>query len=902
MDLSVDWRFLPRLLRRSPALPPQPPGPSPLLPSPAARHAPHHPPLPLPLPLPAPPTPPQADTTDHLLRDILLPDSSHLHSLSGSGGLTTTPPPSPSTNLLAAISADSRSLILFFPSGDNADHVSSVTLHRHSMDEGISTSTTSLQADGFVHPGQRILHLAATCSDDFCSWTPPPAGAGAGQAAHAHGFLLAATLRSVSWFKVVASSSPAALVPAAKQAFDAAVVHACWSKHLQSDCLVLLETGQLCCLDLDTLRGSNIKLLHLGSKEEEAAADAWLSCDYGPQPWTAIVASTKAILLVDLRLGDHGEHKVIARVGMEGLFQSLPKSINDKASRYLAFCKAPFDQFLVSVLTERRLMVLDIRKPMTPVLTWQHGLDHPNHVAMFRLSQLRHCQEHEWASNSGIAILAGSFLGTDFSLFCCGPKEQGNPDHLYAWGLPSRISLTGQHCGCAKGIMHQVFDEPIPGHASAPQQSRNSIVGYQLLPNAMLDPSFTGFGLVRLTSSGTLEMQRFRAYGDSDVDDVVRDDESHHKSMVSSPSVSLDTQGENFSSRHMFLKFHYLSKYLEGNLRGVLENHDSSASKHSRQIVIGDDVSAFAKDNSTPCYRSASDFLRNASVPMNIFEVACQSSLNRLSSDTLLVTFSNYSDMLQCTKEERMYEYLEVPACSPNKNKPRPFLLAKASTTGQKLTAKVVSKNALVPVLPIPVVLAMEDSNKGSDSTSQGQRETSSMSHQCREVVEAIAPEISTANADKLSASQRLKPAKPYFVYKPQIDTNRPTVDETARKKGKQVHMPDFASCLHTSMAPHMDDENFTTFVCGRTGSPHSGKEKATSDPFDFGPVMMDFELPAIDIPPSERKMLNLLKKQFVSWHNNFKPYQDFCNSHQIQKTPAARDRRFGHNVQRRRP
>ncbi|KAG8074210.1 hypothetical protein GUJ93_ZPchr0006g44866 [Zizania palustris] len=869
MDLSDDWRFV--FPVSSVFAPPSF--------APAASHgplvfSPLSPPaklLSLPFPFQHPHPSPRG--LRHILRYFVRSTSflplSDLDSLAGTLLAKPSPPfPAPS-NLLAVLRArSSRSLVLFFPYGENADQVSYVTLSSVADSAPLSPS---VQSDGFKHPGHRIQQLAVTATQS--SWSPHSGDS------LVQGFLLAATLYSVSWFKVESRNSGShALVPAAKQVFDPAIVHACWSKHLPSECVVLLESGQLYWFNVDTLRGCKMRV-GFGSKDD---GGIWLSCEYGAQPWTVIVASTKVILLIDLRYGDHGEQKVLARVGTQVLFETEPFA---KTECYLAFCKAPFDDFLMSVVTRCHLIVFDVRRPLIPLLAWQHGLDSPNHLAMFRLSELRPSKEHEWASNSGFAILVGSFWSTEFNLFCCGPKEQGSTEnaHLYAWDLPSQISLIGQQCTCSNELMKEVFAVPITGYDPASQLIKNSVIGYHVLPSTMLESSFTGFALIRLTSLGKLEIQRYCASGD--LRDGVICDESQHKSMVSSSSMLLDDHGEKISSRYMFLKLHYLFEYLEGNLCSALANHDSSVNKHTHQIVISEDVSVFAEDNSTSCYQSVSDFLCNASVPMSIFEIACQSVLNGLSSDILQVTFSKYKDMLACGKEKRLYEYLEVPACFPNNNKLRPFLLAKSSSTSWKLTGKAIHGNVLVgPVLPIHVLLAME-SNKGIEIPSQG--ETNSVSHRCREVFEAFVPEISIANTDNCngwSASQELKDEKPYFVYEPQFE-NRPTLDETARKKDKEAHKLDDPSCLHTSTAPFLD-ENFATFVCGRAGIPHSGSEQPTSDLFDCSPIRMVFESPVTDIQPAEEKIYKCLKKQFLAWQNNFKPYQSFCSSYNIQKPP----------------
>ncbi|KAL6596032.1 hypothetical protein ACP70R_047396 [Stipagrostis hirtigluma subsp. patula] len=850
MNLSDDWRslFPASSVFAPPSLAPPPASArGPLLFSPL------QPPVPL-LSLPSPIPPPRAPTrSDHrLLRAfvsatsfLLLPD---IDDLAETLLASPSPPhPSPPSNLLA-----------------NAEQVAFVPLDSATI-AGSTPVSPVVQRDGFKHPGHRIQQLAAVATES--SWPSQL------EDSLVEGFLLAATLYSVNWFRVESqdSGSPV-LVPAAKQGFEATVVHACWSRHLPSECIVLLESGELCWFDLDTRGGGKMRL-EFGSKDD---CGDWLSCDYGAQPWTVIIASSKAITLVDLRFRDGGEYRVLARVGMPGLFETDPFAGTDQ---YLAFCRAGFDHFHFSVVTERHLILFDVRKPLSPVLAWQHGLDSPNNVAMFRLSELRPSKEHEWASNSGFAILVGSFWNGEFSVFCYGPKEQGCPEnpHLYAWDLPSRFSLTGHNCSCSNERMKEVFSVPS-------QESMISPVGYYVLPDdlAVLEPSFMGFALIRLVAMGKLEMQRYSASVDSHDDTPC--DESQHASRVNSSPIFPDTHGEKFSLTYSSMKLHFLSEHLKGNLGSALAKHDSNVDGQSSQIIISEAVSEYAKDNSCSSSRPVSDFLHNASVPLNTFEIACQRILNGLQSNICQITFSKYKDMLACSAEKTLCEHLDVPT-SLSDNKLRPFLLAKPSSISANLTSKVLSQNALVgPVLPIPVILAIEGEDKGIESSSQGETtETDYVSDQSREVLEAFDPIISiadTLNLDGWSASQELN-AKSYFVYEPQIE-NRLTLDEYARKKENEDQM--LHDPLHASATP-CQDKVFMTFVCGKAEIPDSGTEQATSNLFDFGPVRLDFDSPGVEIQPAEEKVYKSLKKQFLTWQNNFKPYQEFCSSHKIQKS-----------------
>ncbi|XP_020189437.1 uncharacterized protein [Aegilops tauschii subsp. strangulata] len=892
MNFSDDWRFLFPVssVFNPPSLAPPDASHGPLF------FTPLPPPAPLlSLPFPFPP-PLHASTTGdlrHALRYIVGSTSflpySDLKSLSGPLLAAPSPPFPPPSNLLAVVpSRSSSSLVLFFPYGENAEKIAFALVN--SPVASSAPVSPFVQSDGFKHPGHRIQQLAAIPAQS--SWSSEP------DDSCVEGFLLAATLYSVNWFRVESrdSGSPV-LVPVAKQGFDAAVVHACWSRHFPSQCAVLLENGELCWFDLNTRLGGKTSVGFGGNGEDWGD---WLSCAYGAQPWMVIVASTKAVLLVDLSFVDHGDkyvvenephkfqYKVLAKVGLPGLFETEPF---DRTEHYIAFCKAGFDDSHISVVTERHLILLDVTKPLEPVLAWQHGLENPNHVAMFRLSELRPSKEYEWASNSGFAILVGSFQNGEFSLFCYGPKEQGCPDnsHLYAWDIPSRLSLTGQYCGCSNEIMKEIFSTPVSvydGYAS--QHRAKSIVGYYVLPDdlSISEPTSASFALIRLTALGKLEMQQYRASRGLHDEIDTPCDESEHASMDSSSSILIDTQGENVSTKYRFLKLHFLYEHLKGNLCSALAKHGTGVNGDRDQIIISEDVLAFAEDNSRSSSLPVSDFLCNASIPMNVFEIACQSILNSLPSNILHVSLSKYKDMLKCDTKEGLVEYLKVPSCSPH-NELRPFLLAKPSSTCEKVTSKAVSQNALVgPVLPVHVLLAMEEMNRGIDSPSERETaETDLVRHRCSEVLEAFVPEVSIAESDNFDgwfSSQKLNDKKSYLVYEPRIE-NKFTLDKTVIKKENEEQKAADRTSFETSAAPYKD-ENFMTFVCGKAGTLDSGPEQTTSDLFDFTPVRMDFASTDLDIQPAEEEVYRCLKKQFLRWQNNFKPYQDFCSSYKIQK------------------
>ncbi|GJN04422.1 hypothetical protein PR202_ga21970 [Eleusine coracana subsp. coracana] len=464
------------------------------------------------------------------------------------------------------------------------------------------------------------------------------------------------TARMPSRVESYKSESPA-LVPVAKQGFDAVVVHACWSRHLPSEFIVLLENGELCLFNLDSCQGGKMRV-DLGSKDD---CGNWLSCDYGANPWMVIIATSKSVLLVDLRFASRGEYKVVAKVGTPGVF-------------------------------ETDLFAGADQQPLKPLLAWQHGLENPNNVAMFRLSELWPSKEHELASKSD------------------------------------------QRCSCSNGTVKDVLSIPVSRDGSDPQENKSLTMGYYVLQYdvSMLEPSFAGFALIRLTALGKLEIQRYHKSTD------VRDD------------------------------------------------------------------------------------------------IPYQRKLNGLPSNILRVTFSKYKDMVACSGE-RAAEHLDVPSLM--RNGLRPFLLAKPSSISENLTSKVLRRDPLVgPVLPIHVLLAMEQRNKDVESSSQDALdEIDLVSDQCREVLEAFDHVISIADS---FGSQGVDDEKSYFAYEPRIEIRFSS--DSARKNRKGDQNPD--DPLHTSTTTNQD-KIFTTFVCGKTEIPEPAPEQAAASILDIGPCLCRFHL-----------------------------------------------------------
>ncbi|KAI3915029.1 hypothetical protein MKX01_039531, partial [Papaver californicum] len=246
--------------------------------------------------------------------------------------------------------------------------------------------------------------------------------------------------------------------------FSASVVHACWSPHVDDESLVLLDGGELILFDFseDDVERSSLdvvlKDLDSGSLNSDMR---WLGCEFGLHPRIFIIACSDNFYQVDSRFFNKNTASILAKIELFADSQSYgSEEFADmhEPDEFIAFCRAGSGGFNFSVASKYVLYLLDTRKPLSPVIQWAHNLDiKPTYMQVFKLSGLRSKVEHNkypWATQSGFDILLGSFCKNDFSLFIFGPPLPAPPKSiasivsdlchtLYAWGLPSSLSLSG---------------------------------------------------------------------------------------------------------------------------------------------------------------------------------------------------------------------------------------------------------------------------------------------------------------------------------------------------------------------------------------------------------------------------------------------------------------------------
>ncbi|MQM02064.1 hypothetical protein Taro_034820 [Colocasia esculenta] len=689
---------------------------------------------------------------------------------------------------------DGATFILFFPTGWNADEVGYLCLSVRDGEPEIVAEDGEVfrQREGFVHPHHRITGMSAIPAD------PPDIGWGAPVDPSAEGYLLVTTLYSVNWYRVVfgvagsdSSRGMPSLVPVGRRSFGSKVVHACWNRHFLEESVVLLENGDLCWIKLNSKRGVRIKA-------PEGEACRWLSCQFGGQPWVLFVASSNAVVMVDLRSKNGSKRTILAKVEESSPYMIVHSMEKD---HFIAFCKSDFDDFHFAVVSENHLLLFDTRQPLVPALKWDHGLHCPCHVAIYRLWELRPSAEFRWASESGIAILVGSFWENEFNLFLCGPKRNGDSlNHtLYAWELPSALCLLDQQCTSADDQLSEEFCNEDPHGLSAWQQKKDIVVGFLILPEVSFPiPSkpkdTSGFILVRLLSSGKLEWQRYCASWKISQREPSCRMESSSEIQVS-PFLR-QHQEVRLAKRHDYLKFNFLSAYLSGNLANTLNSEMDNPKLNnvaSKQICNNHELWDHIEEELHKSSLSISDCLNDISIPMSLYEIASQRALSSLPSNILNLAFSKYSELLTDSNDSS-FEFLEVCNSLPSKKGPSIFL-RKPSERSEKWSHKALPPDCLVgPVLPLPVLLTLQQIEQKDRAICPEDRSNDDdlLFHECMTIHEQVLPEISIAkdeDPNEYLQSQKLQDEKPFFIHEPRAcasgsPIHQKTSSSVVRQKG----------------------------------------------------------------------------------------------------------------------
>lgn len=400
-------------------------------------------------------------------------------------------------------------------------------------------------------------------------------------------------MQSVYWYLVKTIREPedfqvrSALLDfvGSKSFWSSTIVHSCWNPHCIEESIVLLDTGELYLFDLSscskkplhsTIRVGRKKLQVLwdvNKDHDDSGGGRWLSCEFSWHPRILVVAHTRAVFLVDARSKG-------CNVSCLLKIQMLSTIENDG---FIAFSRADSAGFTFCIASKVLLFLCDVRHPCRPLLQWVHNLDNPCYLTVFRLSELRSSilgENYKWASESGSCILLGSFWTSEFALFMYGPdtirRSFSDFYHLfYAWGLPTELSLSGRSCNCGSCLLRDEYSRHILPMWVDWRQKKDIVLGFSILPVDCVaqlpkEDNSDGFFLLRLMSSGKLELQYYSAARDLP---RISSEEAHFQSQpYSDINLFYDTSTYDYDlkKKFLYLKLEYLKGYLKGNLSEIL--------------------------------------------------------------------------------------------------------------------------------------------------------------------------------------------------------------------------------------------------------------------------------------------------------------------------------------------
>ncbi|QCD88102.1 hypothetical protein DEO72_LG3g2642 [Vigna unguiculata] len=770
--------------------------------------------------------------------------------------------------------------LILFPAGDNDHKLAFFTLRFED-----SRFHTQLDTNGDVFyastgSSHRILNISVNpVSDDD-------------EVDGAIGYLLATTLYSVHWFAARHNQildRPGVVCLGDKMFKTCPVAHACWSPHILEESLVLLESGHLFLFDLECcgsgagFKGTRLKVPWDDSSESKV----WLSCEFSWHPRILVVARSDAVFLVDLRLK---ECSVSCLMKIETLRMYAP----DENERFLAMSRAAPDNFYFAVASTSVLLLCDVRKPLVPVLQWVHGIEEPSYMSVLRLSDLRsHSKEDafEVASESGFCIMLGSIWNCEFNIFCYGsilPFRKGsvtskiNPA-ICAWELPLEINLSGHECHCGSCLLRKEFSKDALPEWIDWQQKKEIVLGFGILSNKLAallaEPDENGgFTLIRLTSSGKFELQRYHASWAParNLEDCPDQVLCLNRHLL----YHMSDEDYKFPKNYNYLKLDYLYSYASGGLtrflvrklkKHCMDAHDKEPFSAEVHELLCEKLNACGFGQLRSCPEVTSVF-NDVKLPESLHEVAWRRLWADLPMELLQLAFLSRAE---CHKVVGNLDHIRVALESlavPELPQLPPFFLRKSSPHG--------NNDIVGPVIPFPVLLVLNKSRNGGLNLEEGEFSVETeLSLKYKEVMQ-VAGEIAVSaygpthlddhavslaeDGDETWAGHS-KP-KSFLLYRP-VSFNSSAAD-------------------HVNEKSVYSDTNYDTFISHIPEKKSTEQTESVSQEIfdDLSPVELRFDAPAKKLEPLGLKAYDLLKRQMSKWQQSFDSYKEFCIQSRFEK------------------
>ncbi|KAL9235778.1 hypothetical protein vseg_010514 [Gypsophila vaccaria] len=764
-------------------------------------------------------------------------------------------------------------VLVFFPTGANLDSVGFAVLTVKDSNVGVvdfgshdSFFTSSVKFD------HRIVRLRA-CRLNDCD-------VGDSGKLGFVGFLVACTMYGAHWFGVRISEygsrceKPVLEYLGSKLFKSCAVALACWNPHLPGECVILLENGDLFLFNMESscYRG---KKMSVGWNElGESPGDFWFSCEFSWHPRILIVANSKAVFLVDFRFGKC-RPCCLLKTEMLGVYDT------SENEQLLAFSKAGEEGFLFTVASANWLLLCDVRRPLMPVLRWAHNLHRPCYMTVLLLSELRthpHNDKHVGSSDGGSAIVLGSFWNNEFSVFCFGHPTSATTqsisakimkfsDSFYAWDYPSELRLSGHCCGCGSCLLKEEFVKDDHPEWIEWQQKREVVLGFFVLDKdlSLSLPSpgeHGGFTLVRLMSSGKLEIQQYRASWKTSRSASTE----YHEIAPQSKDSLLCRMGDEeykFTRRFQYVKLEYLFSHLNNDLTRLLFTKFKNTNATGCANKCSDKFSDFMieKLKAFGCappisHLSTSDVFSDVYMPISLYEVVSRLMWISLPMSSLEMAFPPSRDVP-----------LEFPNI-PDQNQAPPFFLKTPSYNFSKRSNKTTHGSDFVgPVLPLPALLVLNEISRNGYSFVTQVNDYSpetAIALKCKPVV-CLAKELGVSEEDKKDITVSLgddkddgwvDPLNPssLFMFEPSAFSN------------------EFPSLNGEDPGNFLQERETLISRVAKSKSVEDGKASKLFD--GLCPVELKFNSDEQAFDAEELHSYQFLKKQFAQWQHDFVPCQ----------------------------
>ncbi|KAF7811011.1 WD repeat and FYVE domain-containing protein 3 [Senna tora] len=625
---------------------------------------------------------------------------------------------------------DANSVVLFFPTGVNSEQVGFLLLNVDGSDLRVQLDVNGDIFRAASGASYRILRISVNAVHD------------SGNSSDTFGYLFASTLYSVHWFIVKHNSSlerPSVVYLGCKNFKTCSVAHVCWSPYIPEESLVLLENGELFLFDLKpsledpnsntSFKGTRLRVSWNGLYSSKDRV--WLSCEFSWHPRVLIVACSDVVFLVDLRL----DKRIVSCLMKIEMYTRVENE------RFLALSRAGLDSFYFIVVSNNILFLCDVKLTEPVVLRWTHRLDRPCFINVLNLSTLRSNSREdtfESASKSGFCIILGSFWNARFKIFCYGSQKGSivsklskSNKNFCAWQFPSEIQLSGRGCHCGSCLLREELSKAALPDWIDWQMKKEIVLGFGIINNdlasLLCEPEdYGGFTLIRLLSSGQLELQRYQASWVLD-----RRLEDCHEQVSCLDKYLLFSTGDEdykFPKIFKFLNLNYFYAYLRGNLTELLvKNLKEPCMDAEEKESFDTEVHEFLCEKLNVCgvgpFRSSlaiTAFFKDVKLPASLHEVALRKLWTELPLDLLQLAFSNYSELLDIDVDQKglALEFLVVPDLPQLP----PFFLRKSSPRSNKWSSKVKKYHDGIvgPVLPLPILSVLHEFYNGCSDMEDG--------------------------------------------------------------------------------------------------------------------------------------------------------------------------------------